>query len=55
MNDNKEQKDEIKKKKKSCLNHQVQYKSGDPNHSVFGCLNCDEAEIIEWEDAGTGA
>lgn len=55
MSYNKKQKDEIKKKKKPCKNHQVQYKGGDPGHSVFGCLNCDGEDIIEWEDAGTGA
>jgi len=48
-------KDEIKKKKKKCPDHQVQYQGGDPNHSDFGCKNCDDDQSIVWEDAGTGA
>ncbi len=55
MSEDKEKKDEIKKKKKPCKNHQVQYQGGDLNHSIFGCLNCDDDGTIEWEDAGTGA
>ncbi len=55
MSNNKEEKDEVKKKKKSCSNHQVQYQGGDPNHSDFGCDNCEDDFETLPEDAGTGA
>lgn len=48
-------KDEIKKKKKPCPDHKVQYQGGDPSRSDFGCPNCDNDQVTEFEDAGTGA
>lgn len=52
MNNNKD--DIKKKKKKPCPDHQVHYQGGDPNHSDFGCDNCDEDSVTEQEDCGSG-
>ena len=48
-------KDEIKKKKKLCPDHKIQYQGGGTSRSDFGCKNCDDDQEIEYEDAGTGA